>query len=229
MEVLGFPARRLGNGLVTFGVVGLVLTTVMTIAWLGGLVAMRDLDERLEADRESMAAALADTAALMDSSASALESSADSLGSMGAALDNSARLLDSVAEATADLASALDVTILGQQPFAGLAGSFEEISGELEAVAADAGTLAAEVDQLEPDLRAVATDLQTVEASVSALAVRVEDFGAVEELVGLVRGYGLLSALISAWLATLAAGCLWAGRQLQQAGKALSAATNQTS
>ena len=229
MEVLGFPARRLGNGLVAFGVVGLLLTTVMTIAWLGGLFAIRDLEERLEADRESMAAALADVAALMDSSAIALESSADSLGSVGAALDNSARLLTSVADATADLAGALDVTILGQQPFAGLAASFEDISVQLDAVAADAGTLAAEVEQLEPDLRAVAADLHAVETSVSVLATRVEAFGAIEELVGLVRGYGLLSALISAWLATLATGCIWAGRQLQQAGTALSAETIQTS
>jgi hypothetical protein len=229
MEVLGFPARRLGNGLVAFGAIGLVLTTVMTLAWLGGLLAIRDLDERLEADRQSTAAALADAAALMATSSSTLRSSADSVGSVGATLADSAQLLDSLASTTADLADAMDVTILGQQPFAELAASFDDVSVDLERVARHTDLLVAEVGQLRPDLQSAAVDLRAVEASVSALALRVSDFGGVEDLVGLVRGYGLLSALISAWLATLAAGCIWAGRQLQRAGESLSAGTNPTS
>lgn len=218
MEVLGFPARRLGNGLVAFGAVGLLLTTVMTIAWLGGLLAIRDLDERLEADRQSTAAALADAAALMATSSSALRSSADSLGSVGATLHDTARMLDSLSSATADLADALDVTILGQQPFASLAVSFDDLSVDVDRAARDTRLLVTEVGQVRPDLQSAAIDLRAVEASVSALAIRVSDFEGVEDLVGLVRGYGLLSALISAWLAALAAGCVWAGRQLQRAG-----------
>ncbi|MGH2488951.1 MAG: hypothetical protein ACRDFR_04985 [Candidatus Limnocylindria bacterium] len=229
MRVLGFPARRLGNGLVAFGAIGLVLTTLMTIAWLTGLLAIRDLDERLEADRESTAAALADAAALMATSSTALRNSADSLGSVGATLDHRARLLDSLSSSTADLADALDVTILGQQPFASLAGSFDDLSVDLERVSRDTRLLVAEVGQLRPDIQSAAVDLRAVEASVSALALRVSDFGAVEDLVALVRGYGLLSALISAWLATLAAGCIWVGRQLQRAADSLSAGTIPTS
>jgi methyl-accepting chemotaxis protein len=229
MQVLGFPARRIGNGLVAFGAIGLVLTTLMTVAWLVGLLAIRDLDERLEADRQSTAAALADAAALMATSSSALRSSADSLGSVGATLDDSARMLDSLSSATADLADALEVTILGQQPFASLAGSFDQLSVDVERVARDTRLLVTQVGQVRPDIQSAAIDLRAVEASVSALAARVSDFGAVEDLVGLVRGYGLLSALISAWLAALAAGCIWAGRQLQRAGESLSAGTIPTS
>ena len=69
-----------------------------------------------------------------------------------------------------------------EQPFAGLAGSFEDLSVQLDAVATDAGTLAAEVEELEPDLRAVAADLHAVETSVSALATRVEAFGAIRKV-----------------------------------------------
>ena len=229
LQVLGFPARRIGNGLVAFGAIGLVLTILMTVAWLAGILAIRDLDERLEADRQSTAAALADAAALMATSSSALRSSADSLGSVGATLDDSARMLDSLSSATADLADALEVTILGQQPFASLAGSFDQLSVDVERVARDTRLLVTQVGQVRPDIQSAAVDLRAVEASVSALALRVSDFGAVEDLVGLVRGYGLLSALISAWLATLAAGCIWAGRQLQRASEDLSAGTIPTS
>ena len=222
MDVLGLPAQRLGNGLVGFGIVGLILTGVMAIGWLGGLVAMRDLDERLEADRQATAAALTDAAALLDSSATALEGTSSSLGSVGTALDDAARLLASLATTTQDLADSLDVTIPGQQPFAGVATSFAEIADELNTFATHADTLSAEIADLEPDLAEVAADLRSVETSVAALADRVESLDSVDRLVGVVRAYALLSALLAAWLGVLAAGCIWAGRQFQQVAAGVS-------
>lgn len=228
MVVLGLPARRLGTGLVWFGVVGLVLTTVMVVAWLGGLVAMRDLDDRLETDRQDTAISLVQAAALMGSSATALEDASASLGGVQEALDDAARLLDRLATSTGELADALNVTILGQQPFAGTSQSFEDVSGDLDILATHAETLATEVETLDPDLEVVAANLRTVETSIRALAYRVNSFGGVEDLVGLMRGYALLSALLAAWLASLAAACVWAGRQLQRADAALSAASTPT-
>jgi len=227
--MLGLPARRLGTGLVWFGVVGLVLAAVMMVAWLGGLVAMRDLDERLEADRQATAISLVQTAALMGSSATALEDASTSLGSVQEALDDAGRLLDRLATSTGELAEALNVTILGQQPFAGTSQSFEDVSGDLDVLATRSETLATEVETFHPDLEVVAADLRTVETAIRALAYRVNSFAGVEDLVGLMRGYALLSALLAAWLASLAAGCVWAGRQLQRAGPGLSAETTPTS
>jgi hypothetical protein len=42
-EVLGLPARRLGNGLLWFGVAGLVVSVVLVLIWLGAFLGMRDL------------------------------------------------------------------------------------------------------------------------------------------------------------------------------------------
>jgi methyl-accepting chemotaxis protein len=229
MDVLGLPARRLGNGLVAFGVVGLLLTAVMTIAWLAGLLAIRDLDERLEADRQATAISLVQAAALMGSSATALQDASASLGSVQEALDDAARLLDRLATSTGELAEALNVTILGQRPFAGTSQSFEDVSGDLNTLATRSETLATEVETFHPDLEVVAADLRTVETAIRALAYRVNSFAGVEDMVGLMRGYALLSALLAAWLASLAAGCVWAGRQLQRADAALSVETTPTS
>jgi methyl-accepting chemotaxis protein len=217
MEVLGLPARRLGNGMVAFGVVGLVVTVVLALTWLGGLVALQDLDDRLEEDRQAVAVALGNTADLMASTATALEEVTGSMDSMGAALTDAADLLDRLASTTASLADSLNVTILGQQPFAGAAENLETIAEDLDTFAGHSGDLAADLETLEPSLGALAADLRTVEDSVSALAVRVEEFSGVEQLVGFVRLYVLLSALLAGWLALLAAGCIWAGRQLQAA------------
>ena len=227
--MLGLPARRLGRGLVWFGVVGLVLAVVMMVVWLGGLVAMRDLDARLEADREATAISLVQTAALMGSSATTLEDASASLGNVQEALDDAARLLDRLASSTGELAEALNVTILGQQPFAGTSQSFEDVSGDLDILATRSETLATEVETFHPDLEVVAADLRRVETAVRALAYRVNSFAGVEDLVGLMRGYALLSALLAAWLASLAAGCVWAGRQLQRPGPGVSAETTPTS
>jgi hypothetical protein len=217
MEVLGLPARRLGNGLVWFGAVGLVVTVVLAVVWLGMLVAMQDLDERLEEDRESLAAALTSTSDLMDSSADALESATAAMGNVSVALDDAAGLLDELSSTTAGLADALNVSIFGQRPFAGAAEDLETIASDLETFAGHAETLASDVESLGPSLTQIASDLRTVEASVSELAVRVDQFAGIERLVGLVRVYALLSAVLAAWLAALALGCIWAGRQLRAA------------
>ncbi|HUG95349.1 MAG TPA: hypothetical protein VMK30_04330 [Pleomorphomonadaceae bacterium] len=226
--MFGLPTRRLGTGLVWFGVVGLVLTVVMMVAWLGGLLAMRDLDERLEADRQATAISLVQTAALLGSSATTLEDASASLGHVQEALDDAARLLDRLATSTGELAEALNVTILGQQPFAGTSRSFEDVSGDLDILATRSETLATEVESFHPDLEVVAADLRTVETAIRALGYRVHSFAGVEDLVGLMRGYALLSALLAAWLALLAAGCVWAGRQLRRPVQGLSAETTPT-
>jgi hypothetical protein len=217
MQVLGLPARRLGNGLVGFGVVGLVVTIILAVVWLGMLFAMQDLDDRLEADREALAGALTSTSDLMDSTADALEATTAAMGNVSVALDDAATLLDRLGRTTSGLADALNVSILGQRPFAGAAEDLEQIATDLDTFAGHAETLASDVESLGPPLDQLAADLRTVEESVSALAVRVDQFGGVERLVGLVRIYALLSAVLAVWLAVLAAGCIWAGRQLRAA------------
>jgi hypothetical protein len=218
VEVLGLPARRLGNGLVWFGAVGLVVTLVLAVVWIGMLVAMQDLDERLEADREALASALTSTSDLMDSTADAIESATAAMGNVSVALDDAAELLDRLGRTTSGLADALNVSILGQRPFAGAAEDLEAIATDLDAFAGHAETLASDVESLGPPLTQLASDLRTVEESVSALAIRVDEFGGIERLVGLVRIYAVLSAVLAAWLAALAVGCIWAGRQLRAAG-----------
>lgn len=217
------PVRRVGTALTWFGAVGLLLTTVMTMAWLGGLVAMRDLDERLEDDRRATAASLLDASTLLGSTATVLEGTTMSLGTAGTALYDTAQLLDQLAESTRQLADALDVSFFGQRPFAQVATTFEDITDDLTTAATDVGFLATDVEELEPDVQNVAAHLRVVEASVRVLAARVTAFRGVEELVGLARAYALLSAMLSAWLAALAVGCVWLGRQLRSAADTVTA------
>jgi hypothetical protein len=217
VEVFGLPARRLGNGLVGFGILGLVVTIILAVVWLGTFVAMQDLEQRLEEDREALGAALVSTSDLMDSTADAIESTTAAMGNVSVALDDAAVLLDRLGDTTASLADALNVEILGQRPLAGAAENLEEIATDLDTFAGHAETLASDIETLGPPLDQLASDLRTVEESVASLALRVDEFGGIDRLVGLVRIYALLSAVLAAWLAVLAVGSIWVGRQLRAA------------
>ena len=226
MDVLGQPAHRLGSWLIGFGVVGLVLTVIFVIGWLGSLVALGNID--LEGDGGSLSTSLTQAADLMDSTATALESSTETIGAVSDTLGDTTVLLNDLAETTANLADALDISIFGQQPFSG-SGRFprrhRRRAGHLRPARQHPRP---QVTALQPDLTAVAEDLRTMQASTAALAERAELFGGGQSLVGFVRAYAVLSALMAAWLGVLAGICVWAGRQLRQAAS-VPAATTPTS
>jgi methyl-accepting chemotaxis protein len=208
-------SRRVGTALTWFGVVGLVLSVAMTISLLTGLGALDDLDRRLDDNRLAMASALGQGIVLLDATADTMESTTSSLESVRATVDDTAQLLDQLETSTRELVSALGVNILGQRPFASVARSFEEIADQLAISADDAATVVQEIDNLEPDLAQVADDLRAVRASVSVLAARTTDFEDLGNLIGLLRLFAILWALVSLWLAALAGGCIWLGRQFR--------------
>jgi hypothetical protein len=222
MEVLGQPAQRLGGWLIGLGVVGLVLSVIFVVGWLGSLVALRDLDLS-SADGQSLSSALTNAANLMDSTATALETSTETIGAVSDTLDDTAILLTDLADTTTSLADALDINVLGQRPFAGVSTQLEEIADELETFAGHAATLNEQVNDLEPQLAVVAADLRTMQESVESLADRAEAFGGAQRLVGFIQAYAVLSALMAAWIGILAGTCVWAGRELRRAALAAQA------
>jgi hypothetical protein len=228
MEVLGQPAHRIGGWLIGFGVVGLLLTAIFVIGWLGSLVALQNVDLD-QADGQSLSSGLTNAADLMDSTATALESSTDTIGAVSDTLDDTTVLLNDLAETSGNLADALDISIFGQHPFSAAAASIADIADELDTFAQHASTLDEQVSALQPDLAAVAEDLRTMQASTADLAERASAFNGGQGLVGFVRAYAVLSALMAAWLGVLAGICVWAGRQLRQAARAASPESTPTS
>jgi len=157
MEVLGQPAHRIGGWLIGFGVVGLLLTAIFVIGWLGSLVALQNVDLD-QADGQSLSSGLTNAADLMDSTATALESSTDTIGAVSDTLDDTTVLLNDLAETSGNLAEALDISIFGQHPFSAAAASIADIADELDTFAQHASTLDEQVSALQPDLAAVAED-----------------------------------------------------------------------
>ena len=207
-------SRRVANALVGFGAVGLALSAALAIALLVGLATLGDLGGRVESNRLAMASALRDGDRLLAATATTVESTTASLDSVRASLEDTATLLGQLEDSTRELASALQISILGQRPFAGVAKSFEDIGDQLATSADDAASVAHEVDTLQPNLATVTGDLRSVQASVGALARETNAFRDLDGLITITGLLALLSALVVAWLAVLAAGCVWLGLRL---------------
>jgi hypothetical protein len=212
--------RRLGTALLWFGLVGLVLTGVMAVACLSGWTSMGDTGQRLQASRVATAAALRDASRLLGSTSGVLETTTTSFDDVATALEDTSSLLARVSDSTRELAGAMDISILGQRPFAGVGGSFEDLSREFGTVSDDAGALATTLGENKPQLAQVAADLRAIKASIAGLAGRVEVFTGLEETIGMARGFALLSGLLALWLAFLAAGCAWFGNRLRVSPRA---------
>ena len=58
MEWLGVERRRLGTGLLAFGLIGMILAGIIAIGLFAGAVAARNLDDRISADQAKLSAAL---------------------------------------------------------------------------------------------------------------------------------------------------------------------------
>ena len=214
----GVRGRQLGSWLIGFGVAGLILTVGVAIACLSGWASLQDTEQRLKANRLAAASALSDASRLLGTTSGVMESTNASLGDVATALDDTARLLGGVADSTNEIADAMDVSIFGQRPFAGVGGSFADMSKELTTVSDDAAALSTTLGENEPQLQQVAADLRGIQVSVAGLSGRVRAFSGLEETLGSARVFALLFGLVAIWLAALAAGCVWLGGRLRQIG-----------
>ncbi len=166
-----------------------------------------------------MAAALGNTANLMDSTAAALEDITGSMGNMGAALTDAADLLDRLATTTSTLADSLNVSILGQRPFAGASENLESIASDLDTFAGHSATLA----ERPRDARTLPGRPRRRPADGAGIGRATWRSGSRSSAASNAwwdsfASTSLLSALLAAWLAVLAGG-LHLGRSPAPAGR----------
>jgi hypothetical protein len=174
---------RLANGLIAYGVIGLILAVAAAIAlvWAGGRFA--SLGGRIE----TQVASIADT---LDRTADVLLDASSSATSFAVTLERTPPIVRQVADAVGDIETSLQgvstqlsqFEILGRQP---LAGTAERVS-----------TMAAALDGLDARLELVAGDL---EGNRDALLANSASLGALSEQLTSVadqlRGDDLASAL----------------------------------
>jgi hypothetical protein len=214
---MGIEARRLGTGMLVFGIVGLVIAAILGIGLIAGAFAARDLDTRLEADRIRIADSLHQVSDSMTALAATTEHAGSTLQTSGQTIAEAKVVIESAASSAQSLSESLNVSILGSQPFANASARLADLARTLTSFEGKADELAANLDQNATDATAMADKVRTMQTEVDQLATRIEDFDRISGIVNLVLGGIVLGGLLTAWVAVGAACLAWAGWRLRRA------------
>jgi len=125
-------------------------------------------------------------------------------------------VLESTASTAESLSTALNVSILGTQPFATASARLADLSLTLTAFEARADALATNLDQNASDASEMSDKVRSMQTEVDELATRVEGFARVGDVVNLIIGGIALGGLLTAWVAIGAAFLAWAGWRLRR-------------
>ena len=216
MEWLGVERRRLGAGLLAFGILGVLLAGILGVGLIAGAIAMRDLDDRLLAQQASIADSLDGAGASLDKLASTTDNASTTLATAGVSVGHAGQVLDELANVSADLQQSLDVSILGQHPLASAASKFGDLATRARVFSGDAAALAAALATNAADVSALAVQVRSLEDRATTMSDRVREFEGTGRLVGLLTAGVVLAGLMVAWFAVLALGVAWAGWRLRR-------------
>lgn len=206
--------------MILFGLAGVVMAGIVAVALILGAVAARDLDTRLEADQARIAASLTRLSVTMESLAVTTGNAGATLTTSGAAMSDARDVLDAAAGSTVALAEALDISILGSQPFAQASERLQNLALTISTFKSKAEALAVDLDQNAADAAVMTGQIRQLKDQVTELASRIAGFDRIGEIVNLVLGGIVLVGLLTAWIAIGAAFCAWVGWRLRRAGAA---------
>jgi len=205
--------RRAGWGLMTFGLVGLVLVGAAGALVLGSLTAVDDAVTGFERQRTEIVAMLGPASDALSGAASSASNASGSLTETSRAARNAAELTTRLATSFDSLASLGSFTILGARPFAEVADQFaavgveaRELSGDLNATADAMTTNITDSQAVAADLLALSEQLDRLEASLAGPGTAP---GADPSLPLDIARLVLLGML--AWLAMPALASIWLG------------------
>jgi hypothetical protein len=208
--------RRLGMGLIAFGVAGLVLIGSAGVLVFASLSAVGDAATGLQAQRAQLVGMLGPASEALDRAASSAANAGTSLGETRDSAKQAATLMTRLSESFDSLAALGSFDLLGARPFAGLSGQFTQVATESRTLSTDLATAAAAMDTNITDSAAVAADLRTLADQLSTLDASLgaspdgtaPSAGSVSLPIDLAK---LVLVGLLLWLAVPAIAALWIG------------------
>ena len=208
--------RRLGTGMLVFGLIGMVIAAIVAVSLVYGAFAARNLDERLEADQAQITSALERVSASMTSLATTTSNAGTTLSTTSQVLIDAEHVLQQASDTLTVLSSALNISILGNQPFATASQRMSELAVTVSSFEARAAALGENLHRNAVDTEEMTGRIEDLGEQVDSLAERIGGFDRIGELVALLIGGIVLAALLTAWVAFAAAFCAWAGWRLRR-------------
>ena len=169
---------RLANGLIAYGVLGLVLALIaaLALAWAGGRFA--SLGERIE----TQAVTIADT---LDRTATALQDASSSATSFAVTLERTPPIVRQVADALGEMETGLQsissqlaqIEILGRRPLAGTAERVNNMAAALDGLDARLGLVASDLEGNRDALLANSASLAALSEQLTSVADQLRSEG----------------------------------------------------
>jgi hypothetical protein len=206
--------------MLVFGLVGLVLAAVVAGALAVGANAARDLDEQIVAAQNQAGASLTRLTLTMDSVASSIDNASTTLGTSRDGVVHASDVLGQLGDTTTSLAGALDITILGNQPFTDSVAKLHDLEGRIRVFQDDAIKLAANLDRNTADVKTIAAEVREMRSQVAELAGAVTSFARTRQIISFATGGIALGAVLTLWQAILAGAIAWGGWRLRRVPKA---------
>jgi hypothetical protein len=218
--------RRLAQGLIAYGIIGLVVAAICLVAliWVNGRVG------GLRAEAETTVGNLATT---MDRTAQSLHDASTTAQSFTVTVEESAQAVSSAAATITEVRTGLGslesqlraVSILGAQPLSGTADAVGRIDASLEGLDTRLSGIATGLSGNRDALARNATSLGQLGDSVEAMAERL-DSGVIEDSLGDIQKVIVVVLLVfTAWSLVPAVGALvgglWLRRELERSADAL--------
>ncbi len=208
--------QRLGSAMLAFGIVGLLLAAVVAVTLVAGGIAARTLDDRVVAGQDRIAASLTRLTLTVDSVATSVDHGSTTLATSRDSVAHAVDALGELAGTSDSLASALDVSILGQQPFTSAVTQLHDMATRVRTFQDDATRLAANLDQDSSDAAQIAGQIRDMRSQVAELAGGVAGLTGARDVVSFALGGIVLAGLLTAWTAVLAGAIAWAGLRLRR-------------
>ena len=208
--------RRLGMGLIAFGVAGLVLIGSAGALVLASLSAVGDAATGFERQRTEIVEMLGPASAALERAASSASHASTSLIETRDSAAQAAQLMTRLSESFDSLASLGSFDVFGARPFAQISGQFAQVATESRTLSADLARTAAAMDTNITDSAAVAADLRTLanqldelESSLGAAGASGTQSAASASLPIDIAKLVLIGLLL--WFAVPAIAALWIG------------------
>ena len=214
--------RRLGAGLLAFGLSGLALVLAASVLVLGSLAAVNDAATGFERQRVEIVAMLGPAASALDNAATSATNASASLTETSEAAARASELTEQLAASFDDLAALGSFEIFGARPFAAMAGQFaavattsRDLAADLDAAALAMGTNIADSAAVAADLRTLADQLERLRGSLGATPPTPGGVGGAAGSASLpVGAAGVVLVGLLVWLAIPALAAIWLGWRL---------------
>jgi hypothetical protein len=210
--------RLLGLAVALYGLIGLVLFVVVAIAINRPLERAHALSVSLDQERAALVETMGQARTTLEDMSLGVGGVDTSLGDAKAATDRAALIASSLASSMFGLRDAMQISIFGAQPLAGLAAGFDNSGQQITGLATELTTIGTSLNDNRASVSVTSTDLAKLALSLGELTTLVRESPDVEISTASLDAIRIAVYAICGWLAVFALGCVVGGLYLVRLG-----------